>query len=424
MASRQLPSHVRLLAIRYAVPCWRWARRIEISTRLNSPSEFAERIGRNLCTHLRAMRAAWGRWLFALLLDIHSAASAIHPVRVDGAYRDMLPTPAKPFVFYHLAKAAGSSLREAVFKAARMWHLEATVPCHTLSCNCQEGFMFHNFDKFCKDKQTSKPIDLSKSAVIAGHFSPRAVLSRRSLNQSAYTCYTMLRDPVSRAISHFTFFHFGMKKSGNATVERPFSDLSLEEVEAFVKSVDDRYQADTLGCPHDDVDKCAKEDATKILDGAKRIVDTCVVGVFEKYEGSLAFLTLVYPWIGNYSDLVSIHDKPTKHITSAQLPAATAALMGRHYDVEFKLHNYTESKLRSQMLAATRCMSRNKVAVAGRATAPTERLMVDLAVAVERKGHAARSEFATCVASEMANTSMHARRTRTPQKRKKPARTT
>ena len=55
------------------------------------------------------------------------------------------------------------------------------------------------------------------------------------------------------------------------------------------------------------------------------------------------------------------------------------------------------------MLAATRCMSRNKVAVAGGAnTAPNEQLMVDLAVAVERKGHAARSEFATCAASEMA----------------------
>ncbi|EOD41247.1 hypothetical protein EMIHUDRAFT_199511 [Emiliania huxleyi CCMP1516] len=32
------------------------------------------------------MRASiWGRWLFALLLDVHSAASAVNPARVDRA---------------------------------------------------------------------------------------------------------------------------------------------------------------------------------------------------------------------------------------------------------------------------------------------------------------------------------------------------
>ena len=260
-------------------------------------------------------------------------------------------------MFYHLAKAAGHSLRKAVVKAARVWRLEATVPCHgrpELSCSCQENYYFHNYNEHCRDKQTGKPIDLSKSAVIAGHFSPRGVLSRRSLDQSAYTCYTMLRDPVNRAISHYTFFpnRWKTKQISNTTIERPFSDLSLEEVEAFV----DRQNPSTIYIKRTR-NNCAKEGATKILDAAKQMVDTCVVGVIEEYEGSLAFLTLVYPWLGKYSDLGSIHTKPTKHVKSAQLPPAIAALMRRHYDVEYKLHNYTESKLRRQVLAATRCMS-------------------------------------------------------------------
>ena len=53
----------------------------------------------------------------------------------------MAPSEDFPFVFYHIDKTAGSSLRAIIDEAARRNRLRSVIPCHNhVTCMCASNF--------------------------------------------------------------------------------------------------------------------------------------------------------------------------------------------------------------------------------------------------------------------------------------------
>lgn len=139
---------------------------------------------------------------------------------------------------------------------------------------------------------------MEKVAVVAGHFTLFGLAQHRTLDQGRFASFTMLREPISRAISHYTFFKDMHIKEGNTTI--PFSSLSLEQVRHVTAHMDTRYQAEMLGCDSNDRNVCAQVPSDELVARAKRRFDDdqLTVGLFEEHDASMAFLTIVRPWLG------------------------------------------------------------------------------------------------------------------------------
>ena len=238
----------------------------------------ARRVLRARCAPRRAGAAQYGVWtaLFAALLSCsaplalarHTAATVATPPTACTCPRDGIPSLACPFVFYHVPKAAGSSLPHVFYTAAKKHNLTAFVPCYDeLPCEigddrlvnivaCFERQPRNGFDEDdiqncltaaqAKDQwdwglpntknegvKAGRAIQLvrsvlrqlSCSSVVAAHITPlamaRASRAFRALDATqtaadlglcrgqdvaCQTCWTAVREPVSRALSHILHF--------------------------------------------------------------------------------------------------------------------------------------------------------------------------------------------------------------------------
>ena len=232
---------------------------------------FAWRAPRARCAPRRAGAAQCRVWtaLFAALLYFSTPSAAGLPSVATqptacSCPHDSPPSLACPFAFYHVPKAAGSSLRHVFYTAAKKHNLTTFVPCYDeLPCEivedrlvnvvaCFERQPRNGFDeddmRTCMTKDawdwalpTSKKKgvkagdaiqlvrsvlrQLSCSSVVAAHITPhtmaRASRAFRALDATptaadlglcrgqdvaCQTCWTAVREPVSRALSHINFF--------------------------------------------------------------------------------------------------------------------------------------------------------------------------------------------------------------------------
>lgn len=117
-------------------------------------------------------------------------------------------------VFIHIPKCGGVSLRRSIYQSA-------------IQCNYQDNKILvpgesHklNFDQKFKDVN-----EIDEFRVIAGHYFPQGT-------KADDLSFTILREPLSRFISHYYFFCYKNTK-GNYRSSKTLSEMSSTELKQF-----------------------------------------------------------------------------------------------------------------------------------------------------------------------------------------------
>jgi len=203
-----------------------------------------------------------------------------------------VPLPARislerPLLFFHLPKTAGSSLREVLSSA--LGRLPSLFPCKNCACVC---------DPLAEGVRNRTSCDVA----ILGHLTPFEVTSvpgqqmmlamflrldrgmygaprcHRQWDHDGLTeqhalwrvldrslCITVLRHPVQRAISHYYEFVYGTKS--NLTFSMFFKEFGMKAL-ATISGFGPLY-AEWLGGGS--------------ADRAKKVMETCVTGIQERF---------------------------------------------------------------------------------------------------------------------------------------------
>lgn len=78
-----------------------------------------------------------------------------------------LPSPSSPFIFYHLEKSGGSTLRSHLARAAHRLGLGFHIPCYHANASADRSFVTcHQWDVKRFVDEAERP----GLAVVAGHF--------------------------------------------------------------------------------------------------------------------------------------------------------------------------------------------------------------------------------------------------------------
>ena len=147
--------------------------------------------------------------------EVGYSAASVAQDKDRQLWASVLPTPESPFSFYHIAKTGGSSLRVILYKAAMKHNLTSVIPCKNRACKCQLNYRLKWNAKDCKGD-----ISDAKASVYAGHFSPNSLAASRGQQFSDnIQCVIIVREPMDRIISHYTYFN--VKKFFNETGAHP-----------------------------------------------------------------------------------------------------------------------------------------------------------------------------------------------------------
>ncbi|KAH8045275.1 hypothetical protein JL720_16762 [Aureococcus anophagefferens] len=237
---------------------------------------------------------------------------AVVAVAEDASHL-LAPSVRRPFVFYHIDKTAGSSLRAIISDAAARARLPAVIPCYG-----------------------------GAAAVVAGHFSPLGLSKRRVSGVDERTCLVFLREPVARHASFYRFYGH-QKYFGN----RSFGALSADEQRAAIaRSGGPAFMAEFLAC---DGERCP----ANVTRAATLALRRCYVGTAERFNSSMAFLSLAAPWLGTYAALSRTRTRTGPPAARAE-PARAAALAAAMPE-DSALYGAAAAMLEAQLEAASRC---------------------------------------------------------------------
>lgn len=185
-----------------------------------------------------------------------------------------------PFVFFHIPKTAGSSLRESLFNTFRPNQSTTFYPCHNLPCSATINSVSHISHYF-------------------GHVTRSMLLDRMSSEKGykvssldSMTCTTTLRHPIERMISHYYFFIFPQEKL-------PFQTyLAKHGAQHVFNTVGANIQMKYLGPD---------------MKTAINTLNTCVIGITEKMEEYQRRLSSIFKFKFNIA-----HRNERKHHRTTQ----------------------------------------------------------------------------------------------------------
>lgn len=228
-----------------------------------------------------------------------------------------MPSPIRPFVFLHIEKTAGTSLREHLYDAAVANGIVPLIPCHGgIHCVAVD----------VKDINTTN-VDLENASVIAGHFSWgvwNQLPSYRPTNpDSPPPCLVMGRHPVDRAISYYYQRCYG--SSSCIGYNRRINDITPEELRTIAlleregKLKEDNSTLIILDEGMSDAACRAllnQKATTGLIIGQDRIVvpsmlpvdaaeaakarlRKCVVGIVERMDETKRVIAEWFPWVKN-----------------------------------------------------------------------------------------------------------------------------
>ncbi len=237
----------------------------------------------------------------AISLELMSRAAvelAAHQIGLPS--QQLWPTPQRPFIFFHLEKCGGSSVRSILASSASRRRLHALIPCYTSPLAEEEeesaaatdsssffSYTYNPSDKECLQFNLNQ-LSLSaqkKISVLAMHhvngFNAWQDLPSVSNKQEAgaaemsFDCFVMLRHPIERAIS---LFSTRMRVISTRTgVELSLNSLSAADLTAIIgfqsEGSGKRRPNHDSGFDVDDifVDAGISDAACKMLCGATRL---------------------------------------------------------------------------------------------------------------------------------------------------------
>lgn len=255
--------------------------------------------------------------------------------------RQWFPTPQRPFVFLHMEKCAGTTVRALVDASARRWGLDAVIPCYS------------NMSCFVFDLPAHKPAslgpaerlpsteaalffikrDLSQVSIVAGHFQwgvwqtlPSCGAGAPAVDvDCAVAGFVMMRHPVERVVSQYYERVYSTATSPHHHVH--LNELSEEALAELMRTfrwgrwrednavvlvdegMSDVYCRSLLGrrttsgrVLHDDERDRTITISSAVrgpgdVDEALRRLNRLVVGLQDRWSDTLQVLSHWFPWI-------------------------------------------------------------------------------------------------------------------------------
>eukprot|EP00639_Heterosigma_akashiwo_P015321 CAMPEP_0206369024 /NCGR_PEP_ID=MMETSP0294-20121207/5040_1 /ASSEMBLY_ACC=CAM_ASM_000327 /TAXON_ID=39354 /ORGANISM="Heterosigma akashiwo, Strain CCMP2393" /LENGTH=376 /DNA_ID=CAMNT_0053815679 /DNA_START=12 /DNA_END=1142 /DNA_ORIENTATION=- len=293
--------------------------------------------------------------------------------------RQLRPTNTEPFVFFHVRKAGGLSLRAEITQATKRQNLSAWVPCILDPCI---PYTYPPFDRLGKtavyashmnyvgivqqilEKSFTRVMSLETVPVHNG--TGEASINPVHVGRPPFTCLTNLRSTVSRVIS---CWNFRMQQEGaRHKIKAPLaSEMSPDDWVNLLPIAADAYSkgcnnelARVFGSTYDEaiVNRHHLSEPT-FLPEFNRIasrMSKCVVIELEKCQESTEVIRHFLPWLGNGIDLCSSSVKQNvgeirQHTDSATSSAVSDAILSQNTMDEL-LYRFGESLFNAQFQIA------------------------------------------------------------------------
>merc|ERR1711920_1158896 len=139
-----------------------------------------------------------------------------------------------------------------------------------------------------------QPDAVNCATIFLGHFEPRIVAAMEQdagiearahpgcqrgwseAKPAQYNCFVMIRDPVERAMAHYSWYYWDLKQDQSIP---PFERAPWHMKEIFSDNVMVHFLGDGR------------------LDAAKKVIDRCLVGLHEELQLSMVLASLHLRWM-------------------------------------------------------------------------------------------------------------------------------
>ncbi len=290
-----------------------------------------------------------------------------------------MPSPQNAFVFFHLRKCGGSTVRALLERSLQMHNFPANtyvIPCHTHDCRTYDipyvpllteeyevrTNNSYTFKYYINNIRTAPP--QSEMVSVAGHFTWASVmlaLGRANQNQSTFdnlgkipfSCLTVLRHPVDRVISCYYFRYFNKRN-----VTRHMNEYTPDELRDILTNWHSMHME---GCNNEVlrifgglqeesiVNSLSNSDALGpfLYYNSLRHMSKCVVGLLHRWGDTIRVINHWYPWF-QARHLVTNQNAYQKQDVLDDRPDLVAVIEELNY-WDLKLYNHAVNMFEKQL---------------------------------------------------------------------------
>ncbi len=222
-----------------------------------------------------------------------------------------LPTPEDPFVFFHIPKSGGSSIREVIFNSTMDLTRTGAFPISQVYIHC-------NGPKYCVKPapgfqwaKYSHPFRVLAGHFIWGQFDQYLSITNEpyddntfAMNQK-FSCFVMLRHPIDRVESCYYWRFFDQ-------VGIHLADITLDK---FSKAMHGFSKEKRMGCNNEVLQymsglmrlkeinsNASRESAMGRLLYTLSVdhMQNCVVGMLDRWEETVQVVNHWFPWLKHF----------------------------------------------------------------------------------------------------------------------------
>ena len=266
-------------------------------------------------------------------------------------------SPRKPFIFFHVPKAGGSSLRATIYKATLRAKLAAFIPCHG-GVPCAT---YHFPRAVPLGRSVNKAVSItgyknvSAVSVYAGHFTTAEVSEHQvgTIPVQDFYCMTNFRDPADRLLSNI---YYAAERRGkwkdikhkqcindvDLSALKEMLDVAVETTYAFTFLSGYRVPIQREGIP--------AEEVIDVLNATLQHLRKCTPIILEE-PMSFKLLSDRYPQLGEYQAFDPQQISNAGHATqSCDKPdAAHAVVLEESVQLERILYTAVRAKIRGRI---------------------------------------------------------------------------
>ncbi|CAM9265056.1 unnamed protein product, partial [Ectocarpus fasciculatus] len=243
--------------------------------------------------------------------------------------RQVLPSPKRPFFFFHIEKCAGTSLRHVLAGTSELLGLDYFIPCEGfVSCKTFSiGESLFSLKEPIDSSVLDRRADLSNVSVVGGHFAFHEWTKLPAWDKNSFipACVVTLRHPVSRVISYY--YQRCYNASSCPGYHRRINELTETELASLLLSLRGTMQIDnsTIAIIDEGISNAAcrsmlgertstgyhlnisnpvllspRDLTINDVNTARRNLEQCIVGLQEDWTRTTKIFEFWFPWL-NFS---------------------------------------------------------------------------------------------------------------------------